>query len=72
MRPQKPNLVGDRKGPRERASEDEIGMYLNRKDKEITAGADEQELTKMEYVRTSSSQWVMSDDANQETDYGIS
>jgi len=54
MRPQKPIFVGTRKGQRERAGEDEIGLHLNRKGKEITARADEQEPTKMEYARTSS------------------
>ena len=72
MRPQKPIFVGTRKGQRERAGEDEIGLHLNRKGKEITARADEQEPTKMEYARTSSPKWVKSDDANQEIDYGIS
>ena len=54
MRPQKPIFVVTRKGQRERAGEDEIGLHLNRKEKEITARADEQEPTKMEYARTSS------------------
>ena len=60
MRPQKPIFVGTHKGQRERAGEDEIGLHLK------------QEPTKMEYARTSSPKWVTSDDANQETDYGIS
>ena len=72
MRPQKPIFVGTLKGQRDRAGEDKIGLYLNRKEKEITARANEQEPTKVEYACTSSPKWVTSDDANQETDYGIS
>ena len=74
MRPQKqkPIFIGTPKGQRERTGEDEIGLHLNRKEKEITVRANEQEPTKVEYACTSSPKWVTSDDANQETDYGIS
>ena len=61
MRPQKqkPIFIGTPKGQGERAGEDKIGLHLNRKEKEITARANEQEPTKVEYACTSSEWRVM-------------